>query len=86
MRLPELNEVQFKKRREGWRRWTSCEAEFRHVAVGQHQWCHVGVGAPPILVYFSGDWDVHSGYGILTYGHVAFVYIMSHLAAACHAV
>ena len=24
---------------------------------------HFGVGAPPILVYFSGDWDVHWGYG-----------------------
>ena len=30
---------------------------------------HFGVGAPPILVYFSGDWDVHRGYGILTHGH-----------------
>ena len=27
------------------------------------------VGAPPILVYFSWDWDVHWGYGILTQGH-----------------
>ena len=25
---------------------------------------------PPILVYFSGDWDVHWGYGILTHGHM----------------
>ena len=26
---------------------------------------HFGVGmGPPILVHFSGDWDVHSGYGI----------------------
>ena len=25
----------------------------------KHQWYHVGVGAPPILVYFSWDWDVH---------------------------
>ena len=32
------------------------------------QWYHFGVGAPPILVYFSGDWDVHWGYGILTHG------------------
>ena len=24
---------------------------------------HFGVGAPPILVYFSGDWDVRWGYG-----------------------
>ena len=23
-----------------------------------------GVGAPPILVYFSGDWDVHRGTGL----------------------
>ena len=29
------------------------------MAVGQNQWYHFGVGAPPILVYFSGDWDVH---------------------------
>ena len=40
-------------------------------AVGQNQWCHFGLGAPPILVYFSGDWDVHWGYGILTHGHLA---------------
>ena len=25
------------------------------LAVGQNQWYHFGVGAPPILVYFSGD-------------------------------
>ena len=30
-----------------------------HMAVGQNQWYHFGLGAPPILVYFSGDWDVH---------------------------
>ena len=41
------------------------------MAVGQKQWYHFGVGAPPILVYFSGDWDVHWGYGILTHGHMA---------------
>ena len=28
------------------------------------------VGASPMLVYFSGDWDVHWGYGILTHGHL----------------
>ena len=32
--------------------------------------CHFGVGAPPILVCFSGDWDVHWGYGVLTHGHI----------------
>ena len=37
------------------------------MAVGQSQWYHFGVGAPPILVYFSGDWDVYWGYGILTH-------------------
>ena len=41
------------------------------VAVGQNQWYHFGVGAPPILVYFSGDWDVHWGLtGLLTHGEV----------------
>ena len=39
--------------------------------MGQNQWYHVGVGAPPILVYFSGDWDVHSGLtGLFTHGHI----------------
>ena len=32
---------------------------------------HFGVGALPILVHFSGDRDVHWGYGILTHGHIA---------------
>ena len=40
------------------------------MAVGQNQWYHFGVGAPPIIVYFSGDWDVHWGYGILTHGQI----------------
>ena len=31
------------------------------MAVGQNQWYHFGVGAPPLVVYFSGDWDVHWG-------------------------
>ena len=34
------------------------------------QWYHIGVGAPPVLVNFGGDWDVHWGYGILTHGHM----------------
>ena len=34
---------------------------FRYLAVGQNQRYHFGVGAPPSLVYFSGDWDVHWG-------------------------
>ena len=34
------------------------------MAVGQNQSCHFGVGAPPILVYFSRDWDVHWGYDL----------------------
>ena len=37
----------------------SSDAGFREagpdVAVGQNQWYHFGVGAPPILVYFGGD-------------------------------
>ena len=42
-----------------------------HMAVGQSQWYHFRVGAPLILVYFIGDWDVHWGYGILTHGHMS---------------
>ena len=34
------------------------------LAVGQNQGYHFGVGAPPILVYFSWDWDVHWGYDL----------------------
>ncbi|WP_428379718.1 hypothetical protein [Marinobacter adhaerens] len=30
-----------------------------------------GVGAPPISVYFSGDWDVRWGYGLFTHGHLS---------------
>ena len=36
----------------------------------QNQWYHFGRGAPPILVYFGGDWDVYWGYGLLTHGHI----------------
>ena len=32
-----------------------------------HQWYQFGVGAPPILVYFSEDLDVRWGYGLLTH-------------------
>ena len=32
-----------------------------HMAVVQNQWYHFGIGAPPILVHFSGDGDVHWG-------------------------
>ena len=41
-----------------------------YIAAGQNPWYHFEVGAPPILVYFSGDWDVHWGYGALTHGHM----------------
>ena len=43
------------------------------MAVGQNEWYHFGVGAPPILeLILVGDWDVHWGYGILTHGHINF--------------
>ena len=50
---------------------SSCASLNANMAVGQNQWHHFLVGAPPILVYFSGDWDVHWGYGLLTHGHIA---------------
>ena len=43
------------------------------LAMGQNQWYHFGVGTPPmlpILVYISGDWDVHWGYRVLTHSHL----------------
>ena len=39
-------------------------ASLLHVAVGQDQWYHFRVGAPPILIYSGGDWDVHWGYDL----------------------
>ena len=32
-----------------------------HLAVGQNQWYHFGVGAPPNLVYFSGWLGMFTG-------------------------
>ena len=43
------------------------------LAVGQNQWHHFRVGAPPILFCFSGDWDVHWGYGLLAHGLLTFI-------------
>ena len=45
---------------------TKSHAKWKEMAVGQNQWYHSGVGAPPILVHFSGDWDVHWD-GLLTH-------------------
>ena len=42
----------------------------KYMAVGQNQWYHFGGRALPLSIYFSGDWDVHWGYGILTHGHI----------------
>ena len=50
------------------------ELKYVHMAVGQNQWYHFGVGAPTSLVYFSWDWDVHWGYGILTDGHIVTIH------------
>ena len=41
------------------------------MAVGQNHWYHFGVGAPLILLYFTGDWDVQWGCGFLTHGHMS---------------
>ena len=38
---------------------------FSHMAVwSRPMGAHFGVGAPPIFVYFSGDWDVRWGYDL----------------------
>ena len=42
------------------------------------------VGAPPILDYFSGDWDVHWGtIWILTHGHVCVCVHCGYLDPTC---
>ena len=49
------------------------------MAVGQNPWDRFGVAAPPILVYFSGDWDVHWGIaGLLTHGHILVCLLIVH--------
>ena len=42
------------------------------LAVGRNQWYNFGVGefTTHVSVYFSGDWDVHWGYGTLTHGQL----------------
>ena len=47
------------------------EQPVAHMAMVQNQWYHFGIGAPPILVYFGGDWGVHWQYEVLTLGHMA---------------
>ena len=43
------------------------------MAMVQNQWYHFGIGAPPILIYLSGDWDVHRGsLWVLTHGNHMF--------------
>ena len=59
-------------------RWVRRGSEFpfeTSCGCGQNQWYHFGVGASFILVYFSGDWHVHWGYGILTHGHVGILVV-----------
>ena len=42
----------------------------RHGCRSKLMGSHLGIGAPPILVHLSGDWDVHKGYGIVTHGYM----------------
>ena len=55
--------------------WDSSETavlrQGAHVAVVPNRWYHFGLGAPPLLIYFSGDWDVHWGYSLLSHSHFA---------------
>ena len=54
--------------------WSGGWLAGNQLAVGQNQWDPIfGVGEPPILVHFSGDGDVHRGYGVLTHGQLAVV-------------
>ena len=59
--IPKLNRLHF-----------GC-GKVESVGCGSNQRYHFGVSAPPILVYFSGNWDVHWGYGILTHGQLIFL-------------
>ena len=57
----------------GWHDPRKTEEDLQSIPFGcgsKPFWYHFGVCAPPILVYVSGDWDVHWGYGLLTHGHL----------------
>ena len=43
---------------------------YRRYGCGSKPMVPFWVGAPPVLVYFSGDWDVLWGYGLLNHGHI----------------
>ena len=45
--------------------------EFRPCGAGPHGQGSKPMGCTTILVYFSGDWDAHRGYGVLTHGHIS---------------
>ena len=44
------------------------EAVVVKTVLGSHFWL-VGEFTTHFRTYFSGDWDVHWGYGVLTHGH-----------------
>ena len=53
----------------------SMPSEHCQLAVGQNHWCHVGVGAPPMLVYFSGWIGMFTGateFWLLTQANCSF--------------
>ena len=61
----------------GWReRHVDGSVSHKAVGVGQYQWDPILVGrrTTPFRTYFSGDWDVHWGYGILTHGHMGVIF------------
>ena len=51
---------------------SACSTVRSNVAVGQHQWYQFGGFrcTTHFRTYFSGDWDVRWGYGVLTHSHV----------------
>ena len=52
--------------------WSRGAWPLAHVAMtSKPMGSHFKIGAPPIIVYFSGDWDVHWTYGVLIHGQVA---------------
>ena len=59
-----------------------CRDRLSQDAAGQNEWYNFGVGAPPILVFFSGAWDVHWGYGVLTHGHMSGLLLFGVLATS----
>ena len=88
--------AKFRSRRRRSRRWIHCNKAFKKRPVSERDphtflfgcgskpmGSHFGVGAPPILVYFNGNWDNHWGHGIFDLWQFVVVFKVKPLQTRC---